>query len=153
MFCPLFYDELSRSVHTMLWHIAMVVFGVLILLCRGYGRRYLGEVAAPIVMFLAIFLSGLLLNVVLQPLTVHSAGELNLFYLSPYAETNNLIIGDVRDAFGWLPAVVTYAVLITTVCVNTVWVIGRIALIVKNKMGKRREDGAYGGNEAEESGG
>lgn len=147
MFCPLFYDELSRSVHTMLWHIAMVAFGVLILLCRGYGKRYFREVLAPIALFLTIFSFGLLLNVVLQPLTEHSVGELNLFYLSPYAETNNLIIGDVRDAFGWLPAVVTYAVLITAVCVNAVWITGRITILVKAGMRKRKEGENRVGNE------
>lgn len=150
MFCPLFYKQLALSVHTMVWHIVMVTVGVLILLLRGYGRRYFREILPAVGIFLGVFAFGLSLNVLLEPLTVNSAGELNLFYLSPYAETNNLIIADVRDALGLFPAIVTYAVLITTVCVNAVWIAGRIALLVKDKIQKRREGEACVRAEAEE---
>lgn len=140
MFCPLFYDELARSVHTMLWHIAMVVSGVIILLVRGYGRRYFCEVLPAAGVFLALYASGLLLNVVLHPLTANSAGPLNLYYLSLYEETNNLIIGDVRDAVGWFPAVLTYAVLLTFVCVTAVWLAGFVTNAVKRKIQNGKGD-------------
>ena len=140
MFCPLFYDELARSVHTMLWHIAMVVSGVMILLVRGYGRRYFREVIPAAGVFLVLYALGLILNIVLHPLTENSAGPLNLYYLSLYEETNNLIIGDVRDAVGWLPAVLTYAVLLTFVCVTAVWLAGFITDFVKRRLKKGKGD-------------
>ena len=148
MFCPLFYNELARSVHTMLWHIAMVVSGVLILFVRGYGRSYVRDVFPAAGVFLALYAFGLTLDAVLHPFTENSSGPLNLYYLSPYEETNNIIIGDVRDAYGWLPAVIAYALLLTFVCVSAVWLVGFLAVLIKRRLngeggetnGKRAED-------------
>lgn len=138
MGCPLFYPQLALSVHTMLWHIVMISVGVLILLLRGYGERYFGEILPAAAVFLSVYVFGMILNVALAPLTVHSAGPLNLFYLSPLEETHNIIIADVRRAIGWFPAVVTYAVLITAVCVNAIWAVGFAVRKIKATVSKRK---------------
>lgn len=133
---PLFYKELSLTVHTVVWHILMVVGGFLILFCRGYGKRYVSELLPPLLIFLSVFTLGIVLNVVLDPYTESSAGVLNLFYLNPYGVTNNFLIGDVRNAFGWFPAVLTYIGLITVPGANLVWLIARAVYCVGKRNGK-----------------
>ena len=148
MFCPLFYKELSLSLHTMLWHIVMVAVGLLILSLRGCGERYLPEILPAAAVFLAVYGFGMLLNVLLAPLTVHSPAPLNLFYLSPLEKTYNLIIADVRNAVGWFPAVVTYAVLLTAVCVNAIWLVLRAVRSIEKRVTRGKET-IYGKDEEE----
>ena len=137
---PLFYTQLSLTVHTVVWHLLMVVGGFLILFCRGYGQRYVSELLPPFLIFIGVFSLGMVLNVVLDPYTESSAGALNLFYLSPYGVTNNFLIGDVRNAFGWFPAVLTYIGLITVPGANAVWLIARAVFCAGKRKG-RRENG------------
>ena len=135
MGCPLFYYQVSLSVHTMLWHIVMIT----VVLLRGYGKSYFREVLPAAGVFLGVYAFGMALNVLLAPLSENSVGPLNLFYLSPLEETHNLIIADVRNAIGWFPAVVTYAVLITVVCVNAVWLLGWVTRRIEGITEKRKE--------------
>ena len=139
---PLFYRELSLSVHTMLWHTAMVAVGVLILAVRGYGRSYTREVLPSLGIFLGIFAVGLSLNVILSPDRAVGGAPLNLFYLSPYGVTNMFLIGDVRDALGLPMAAATYAFLLL-LGVSALWLLGRLV-----HMGKSRTQ-RKGGNSDE----
>ena len=139
LFCPLFYRQLSLSVHTMLWHVVMTTVGLLILLVRGCGTYYRREILPAALVFLSVYGFGMTMNVLLAPLAEHSAAPLNLFYLSPLEETHNLIIADVRNALGWFPAVVAYAVLITGVCVNLIWLVARAVRVTEERGRRRRE--------------
>ena len=108
---PRFYDRLSLSVHTMLWHTVMIAVGVLILFSRGYGRSWKREVLPSSIVFLISMIVATILNITLTPLAVDSPNPLNLFYMSPYEDTYFLVIRDVQAAFGWLPSLVTYVLL------------------------------------------
>ena len=137
---PLLYRELALSVHTLLWHTAMVTVGVLILAVRGYGRSYVRETVGSFAVFLGVFLLGLSLNVVLSPDRVGGGTPLNLFYLSPYGVTNMFLIGDVRDALGLPMAAVTYAALLL-LGASTVWLLGHLLVRRDEKSRRGRQKG------------
>lgn len=126
---PLFYRELALSVHTLLWHTAMIAVGVWILAARGYGRRYLSEVFSSFLVFLALFLTGLTLNVLLPPDATGGTKPLNLFYLSPHGETNMFLIGFVREHLGLAAAATVYALLIL-LGASAVWVVGHLIRLI-----------------------
>ena len=108
---PASTDRLSLCVHTMLWHTVMIATGMLILFSRGYGKSWRREVLGTAPVFLGFLGLATLLNIVLTPFAVNSPNPLNLFYMSPYEETYFMVVGDVQRAFGWLPSLLTYALL------------------------------------------
>lgn len=122
---PLFYRYASLSVHTMLWHTAMICMGLLIMIARDYGRRYFAEVIPPIAVFAIVFAVSVVLNVVLKPYAERSPQPLNLFYMSPYEPCRYWIIKDVRDLFGYPASLLAYAFLFVSVGANLCWGIAK----------------------------
>ncbi len=123
---PLFYGQLSLSIHTMLWHIVMVALGVTVMLSRGYGKRYWREILPPIAVFSAVFGLSIAINLLLTPYAQNSPSPLNLFYMSPYEKCTYFVIKDVREAWGWIPSLICYFLLFIGVGANLCWVTARI---------------------------
>lgn len=127
MVYPVLYAELPLSIHTMLWHTLMIATGLLIGRKRGYGRAYVREMLLPTAFFVGTVAMASVLNVLLAPLAKNSPGALNLFYMSPYIPTHYLLIGDVWEAFGWLPAVLCYILLFVFVGATLLWAVFYLA--------------------------
>lgn len=136
---PVLYAEISLSIHTMLWHTLMIATGILIGRKRGYGQRYLGEMLPATAVFAGTVIVASLLNVLLTPLTEHSAGALNLFYMSPYIPTHYVIIGDVWEAFGWFPALLCYVALFVFVGATLIWAVLWLARRLEGLLEKKKK--------------
>ncbi len=121
---PAFYDRLSLCIHTMLWHTLMILLGVMLLVMHGYGKSWRREVVPAIPIFLISLALATLCNILLHPYAAASPRPLNLYYLSPYGETTFMVVGDVRDALGWFPALVTYALLFITIGAGLIFLAG-----------------------------
>ena len=130
---PLFYRQLSLSIHTMIWHTVMICTGLIIMISRGYGKRYLREVLPPIGVFGAVFALSIVLNLTLTPYAQLSPQPLNLFYMSPYEKCTYFIIKDVRAAFGWVPSLFCYAALFIFIGANTCWLAARLIRLLDRK--------------------
>ena len=124
---PRFYDRVSLSVHTMLWHTVMISIGVLILFSRGYGRSWKREVLPASIVFLISVTVATVLNVILTPLAIYSPNPLNLFYMSPYKSTYFLLIRDVQTQLGWLPSLLCYILLF--IFVGATLIFGAVRII------------------------
>lgn len=130
---PLFYRQLSLSIHTMIWHIVMICMGLIIMIARGYGKHYLKEMLPPIPIFGAVFVLSIVLNLTLTPYAQNSLQPLNLFYMSPYEKCTYFIIKDVRAAFGWGMSLFCYAALFIFVGANTCWLVARLIRLLDQK--------------------
>ena len=129
---PVLYADLALNLHTMLWHTMIIVLGVFLMRKRRLGNRILGEILPAAGIFAAVFALATAINVILTPYAKNSVGELNLFSMSPYIPTHYLIIGDVWEAVGWVPALLTYAVLFVFIGAPLMWIVARL-LNVKKK--------------------
>lgn len=117
---PFMFIEIPLAIHTMLWHTLMVASGLLLLKRGRIGTRLVREVIPASLVFLGTLALAILLNVLLTPLSLGSPEPLNLFYVSPYQQSNYILIGDVQGAFGWEASVLCYA-LIAIIGATALW--------------------------------
>lgn len=122
---PTLYAEIPLSFHTMLWHMIMIGVGMMVLLTRGYRKCYWRQMLSAGSVFLCTVAVAVVLNVVLTPLAKESYQPLNLFYISPYIQSNYIIIGDVYRMFGWVWSVVAYVLMFVFIGANVVWLVGK----------------------------
>lgn len=128
---PTLYADLSLNLHTMLWHTLMIVLGVFVMKKRGLGRRFFGELLLATAIFGFTYTLATVINVTVTPYTGNSVGRLNLFYMSPYIPTHYVLIGDVWRAFGWIPALLTYAALFIFLGAPLMWLVAKLLNIKK----------------------
>ena len=128
---PTLYADLSLNLHTMLWHTLMIVLGVFVMKKRGLGRRFFGELLPATAIFGFTYTLATVINVTVTPYTGNSVGKLNLFYMSPYIPTHYVLIGDVWRAFGWIPALLTYAALFILLGAPLMWLVAKLLNIKK----------------------
>jgi hypothetical protein len=123
---PKFYDDLARSLHTMIWHTMMIALGALILCTRTMRIPYRQAVIPSSAVFLTTLVVATALNIALAPLAQNSTEPLNLFYMSPYYPTSYIIISSVWDSFGFWSALVCYILLYLSIGVHTIYLYGLI---------------------------
>lgn len=127
---PSFSDRLSLCVHTMLWHSLMIALGAFLLAAGnwyigGWGKSLRRDYLPSVLIFLCMLGLATLLNVALEPLTAHSPGVLNLFYMSPYHPTYFWIISDVQRRFGWSASMLCYVLMFLILGALPLWFLGR----------------------------
>ncbi len=127
---PSFSPIVSISLHTLVWHILMVLLGFFLLIALDCGREFRGELLPSTGVFLSMLSLATILNVLCKDL-----GGFNMFYLSPYQPTHFFLLSNVQSAIGWFPTVLLYA---TFVCLGamTVWLIGKGLLKRRENRGK-----------------
>jgi uncharacterized membrane protein YwaF len=130
---PVLYADLALNLHTMLWHTLMIVLGVFIMRKRKLGKGFWAELLPSTAIFAATYALATVINVTVTPYTGNSLGKLNLFYMSPYIPTHYIVIGDVWRAFGWIPALLTYAALFIFLGAPLMWLVARLVNIGNNK--------------------
>lgn len=133
---PRFSPHFTLCIHTMLWHAIMVVLGVFLLISQRIGERLKQDLLPAASIFGGSMVLATVLNVVLQERAIATGSALNLFYLSPYGETNFLVIRQVRAVLGWFPAVVTYAALFCVAGALPLWLLGRFFTKFRKKQKK-----------------
>jgi hypothetical protein len=110
MFYPndVFISSLSICIHTMLWHGAMVVVGVYLIVAKNYGLK-IREVLRGSLVYLSFISIALLINIIsynyLQ--SIISDG-LNLFYISPYGTCHLPILSTIQTNYGWVALILCY---------------------------------------------
>lgn len=124
---PKFYPDIARSVHTMIWHSLMIFAGALILSTRTMRISYRRAILPSSAIFLSTLSLATLLNIVLAPVAESSPEPLNLFHMSPYHKNTFIIIGDVLEAFGFVPGLLCYILLYLTIGIHTVYLYGYIS--------------------------
>lgn len=127
---PSFPDRLSLCLHTMFWHSLMIALGAFLLAAGNWSagtwrESFRRDYLPPAVIFFCMLGLATLLNVALEPLTVHSPGVLNLFYMSPYHPTYFFIISDVQQHFGWPASMLCYALMFLILGALPLWLLGR----------------------------
>jgi len=137
---PAFYDRLSLCIHTMLWHTLMILLGMILLVSHEYGKSWRHEVLPATPIFLLSLVLATLCNVLIYPFTANSPRPLNLYYLSPYGETTFMVVGDVRAACGWFPALLTYALLFVIVGAGLIFAAGYLIRILRLSVSRSREN-------------
>lgn len=122
---PSFPESLSLCLHTMLWHSLMVVLGGFLLVICGIGECFRRDYLPAAWIFLGALTLATLLNVVLEPAVQHFTGVLNLFYMSPYRNTDFWVISDVQRMFGWVPALLCYMLMFLILGAYPLWLLGK----------------------------
>ena len=134
---PKLPPQLSLCIHTMLWHVLMIVLGGFLLVARRCGIRFREDYLSAAGLFLGSVALATLFNVLLEPLASASDTAINLFYLSPYQRTQFVLISDVQDAFGWFPSVLCYVFLFLLLGALPLWLLGRwLAIFLQKQTGK-----------------
>ncbi len=123
---PKFYGDISRSLHTMIWHTLMIALGALVLSKRTMRIPYKQAILPSSAIFLATLTVATALNIAIAPLAQNSTEPLNLFYMSPYYPTSYIIISSVWESFGFVAALVCYILLYLLVGVHTIYLYGLI---------------------------
>ena len=139
---PMLYTQVALSYHTMIWHTLMIGVGVLILCKRSYGKRFLREMLPTAAVFLLTMAVATAGNLWLTPYAALSPQPLNLFYMSPYQTNSYILISDVRNAFGWFPSLLCYAMLFVCVGATVMWGLGRAVWLWDRHNSAKRDKGA-----------
>ena len=129
---PSYAATLSLCIHSTIWHTAMIALGGFLLIGAECGRSWKEDYLPPSGFFLGCMSMAMLLNELLHPVAEARGDTLNLFYISPYFQSTYFLISDVQRALGWLPSVITYALLFLGVGAFPLWLLGRFLI-------KRRE--------------
>lgn len=92
-------DYIVLLIHTMIWHSAMVVIGVHLIVSKGYGKS-IKELFSPAILLYSLVIFALIVNVLAQGIYFgvpgnEYHGEFNLFYVSPFYECPLPILGNV----------------------------------------------------------
>lgn len=92
-------DYLPMLIHSMIWHTAMVIMGLHLIISRSYGKN-IKELYAPTILLVGLVFSALIINIIAQGAYfgipgVDFHGDFNLFYISPYYDCPLPILGDV----------------------------------------------------------
>ena len=133
---PRFSPHFTLCIHTMLWHTVMVILGGFLLILQRVGKDFHRDFLPAAAVFGWSMMIATALNLLLQERAAATGSVLNLFYLSPYGETAFLVIRRIRAAFGWFPAVLSYAILFCVAGALPLWLLGRFFTKIRKKQKK-----------------
>lgn len=96
----------ALSVHSYLWHFAMIFLGFFLIFSRKHSGIPLRFLRSAI---LFLLLSGIaeLLNLLL-----HKKGSIDMFYISPWKPATQVILRDIAARIGRWPEILLYLCLI-----------------------------------------
>lgn len=89
--------------HSYLWHFLMIFLALYLFLTRKPGLR-IRDFIAPAALFLILAAAATGLNILF-----HSKGSINMFYISPYHDMEQIIFRDAALHIGQTPAKLLYA--------------------------------------------
>ena len=105
---PSLSHVLSICIHSMIWHMILVVIGVIIISKGDYGKSY-KEILPGFIVFLILLGIATLLNVSLYHIVVKETGKtFNMFYMSPYYISSLAVFNNIQKSFGWLVTIICY---------------------------------------------
>ncbi len=91
-------------IHTMVWHMSMVIVGIYLIVARGIGRSYKKDVLSGLWVFLTIVVIALVANILGYQLYFKNP-ELNIYneklfllYISPYYDSPLPILSNIKEA-------------------------------------------------------
>ena len=120
-------DYIPMLIHSMIWHVSMVVMGIHLIISRGYGTK-IKEIVWPTVLLIGLVTCALIINVIAQGVyfgipSKDYHGSFNLFYISPFENCPLPIIGDVIKDNVIYPVFFLSYLCAFTLGVALVWVI------------------------------
>ena len=135
LLAPRLDAQFNLSLHTLLWHGLMVMLGLFLLVSLPIGKDPFRELLPSGGIFTASLTAATLLNLILRGRAELGRGVLNLFYLSPWEESDLWLLGELQARLGWLPMMVAYWCLFSLLGAIPLWFLGRFIL----KRRKRKE--------------
>ena len=127
-------------IHTMIWHILIVLIGIYLIVSRRYGRT-LKELISPSILFTVVVLIAIVINVVAYKIHFLNVdgiinGDFNLFYISPYYGNPIPILRELKEVVSFPTFVFIYllAFYIGSIVIwMTTYVIWKLIDIFQNK--------------------
>ena len=105
---PSLSHVLSICIHSMLWHMILIVIGILLITKRDYGKTY-KEIIPGFIVFLILVGIATIMNVVFYHTIVkHTSKTFSMFYISPYFTSSLAVFSDIHKALGWIPLMISY---------------------------------------------
>ena len=108
-----FNKYLTICLHTMLWHMSMVIVGCYLISARTQGRSF-NEVKSAFWVWLGFVGIALVADIIgYQAYFKNHSGTWNLFYISPYYDCVLPILGDIYKNTNWLIFFICYIIAFT----------------------------------------
>ena len=105
---PSLSHVLSICIHSMLWHMILIVIGILLITKRDYGKTY-KEIIPGFIVFLILVGIATIMNVVFYHTIVkYTSKTFSMFYISPYFTSSLAVFSDIHKALGWIPLMISY---------------------------------------------
>lgn len=105
---PSLSHVLSICIHSMLWHMILIVIGILLIIKGDYGKTY-NEIIPGFIVFLILVGIATIMNVVFYHTIVkHTSKTFSMFYISPYFTSSLAVFSDIHKALGWIPLMISY---------------------------------------------
>lgn len=105
---PSLSHVLSICIHSMLWHMILIVIGILLIIKGDYGKTY-KEIIPGFILFLMLVGIATIMNVVFYHTIVkHTSKTFSMFYISPYFTSSLAVFSDIHKALGWIPLMISY---------------------------------------------
>lgn len=105
---PSLSHVLSVCIHSMIWHMILVVIGVIIISKGNYGKSY-KEILPGFIIFLILLGLATIMNVTFYHTLVKETGKtFNMFYMSPYYISSLAVFNNIQKSFGWLVTFMCY---------------------------------------------
>ena len=105
---PSLSHVLSICIHSMLWHMVLIVIGILLIIKGDYGKTY-KEIIPGFIVFLILVGIATTMNVVFYHTIVkYTSKTFSMFYISPYFTSSLAVFSDIHKALGWIPLMISY---------------------------------------------
>ena len=105
---PSLSHVLSICIHSMLWHMVLIVIGILLIIKGDYGKTY-KEIIPGFIVFLILVGIATIMNVVFYHTIVkYTSKTFSMFYISPYFTSSLAVFSDIHKALGWIPLMISY---------------------------------------------
>lgn len=117
-------QSIVMLIHTMIWHILIVLMGIYLIISRRYGKS-LKELLSPFILFTIVVLIAVIINFLAYKLhfgkeNIMIKGDFNLFYISPYYGNPIPILGDIKKAVSF-PTFIFIYLLVFLIGAIVIW--------------------------------
>jgi hypothetical protein len=105
---PSLSHVLSVSIHSMIWHMILIVIGIIILTKGNYGKSYKEIIPGFIVFLILVGLASTMNVVFYHTIVKYTSKTFSMFYISPYFTSSLAVFSDIHKALGWVPLMISY---------------------------------------------
>lgn len=107
---PSVTEVLSLAIHSMIWHMILIVVGIILLVKGNYGKNYKEIIPAVIVFIILVVIATTMNIVVYHTIVKDTTDSFSMFYISPYYTSGLAVFKDIHEALGWGALMFSYIV-------------------------------------------